>query len=854
MSFLQDFKEYAKPAPIGVRLPNIEIEQKYYDNLGVDSGVSNYEFLRQLCLNAVKEKGIDKLPNKKEYYERTKMELEILNELGFVDYILLTWDVLNFCKESGIPTGPGRGSAAGSLVLFLVDITKIDPIKYDLFFERFISKNRAKPKGVEDGVTFFDGGLLPDVDNDIDFLRRQEVIHYIEDKHKGKTCKILTLNTLSGKLCIKECGKIVGEYSEEDVNHVSDMIPKQYGKVKPLAEAIDESEKFGEWAENNPEVFKIARKLENLHKNTGVHPSGIAISYQNLEDIMPLQSTPDGDLVSGYDMNWVAELAVKFDILGLRTLSVIHDVCDQLNIDPNDIDLDDAKMYNPLQDLNCAQGLFQIEAETNSKVCKKVKPRNLEEVSAVVAIARPGALDYMSDYANYVETGEFQSVHELFDEVLSYTAGIPLYQEQLMKMAVKIGFTLDDAEMLRRIVGKKKVDQMPAWKQKIADKIKENNLDPKVGEVLWKVAEDSANYSFNKSHSISYATLAAWTAYLKFQHPQEFFLSLLKMANHEPDPREEIGKISQELAHFGIRLLSPDLAKSDMDFKIEGKNIRFGLNSIKGVSEKSLQALQEFRDSDMPTKIDIFLAAKQAGINIGVLSSLIQAGALSGYKTNRPLLVLEAQAFNLLTDREKRNIVNVAEEYDYKILNIIDRCVKEKIIGDDKRPIIKESRFETFKKKFEKYRVIYDKNRRYEKFANWYFESELLGYSCSVRLKDVFEDEDGTFNDSLYYNTCDKGTRAKFIGRVEEVTKRKSQKNDAPYLRLRLGDEVGSMTAMLIDQRNKKKCTDYFENGGEMPKKGSVVCFYGSKSDDIVFMDSLKIVDQKIYMKLRDVK
>ena len=197
-----------------------------------------------------------------------------------------------------------------------------------------------------------------------------------------------------------------------------------------------------------------------------------------------------------------------------------------------------------------------------------------------------------------------------------------------MKMAVKVGFTLDESEQLRRIVGKKKIDQMPAWKKKIEDKVKENKLPSEVSDILWKVAEDSANYSFNKSHSISYSILAAWTAYLKFNHPQEFFLSLLKMTKYEPSPQEEITKICQDLPYFNIKLLSPDLGLSGMDFSISEKDIRFGLNSIKGISEKSLQSLKDFRESKTPNKYDIFITAKQSGLNIGIVSALIQAGSL----------------------------------------------------------------------------------------------------------------------------------------------------------------------------------------------------------------------------------
>jgi DNA polymerase-3 subunit alpha len=323
--------------------------------------------------------------NNNQYTERLEMELDIFKELDFVDYVLLNWDILNFCHENNIPTGAGRGSAAGSLVLFVVGVTKVDPIKYELFFERFVSRSRAK-KIIKDDITYLDGSLLPDVDNDISYDRRAEVIKYIEQKHLGKTSKILTLNTLSSKLCIKECGKIVGGFSETDVNEVSDNIPKLFGRVFELEEAYKENDKFRTWVDQNRFVFEIAKKIEGLNKNTGVHPSGIAISYYKIEEVCPVQKTSDGDLVSGYDMNYVAELMVKFDVLGLRTLTVVSEVCKRLNIDMTSIDPEDPFIYESFQNLRTPQGLFQIEAETNFKVCRKVKPKSLEQLSAVVAI------------------------------------------------------------------------------------------------------------------------------------------------------------------------------------------------------------------------------------------------------------------------------------------------------------------------------------------------------------------------------------------------------------------------------------------------------------------------------------
>ena len=852
MSFTEQFTDYQDCAPPGVKLPEIKIEKKYYEMLDASEDISNFDFLRKLCHKGVYDRGIDKFKNKKEYFDRAKSELKILDELGFIDYILLNWDILNYCHENDIPTGPGRGSAAGSLVLYLIGVTNVDPVKYSLFFERFVSKSRAR-KIEKDGTTYLDGSLLADVDNDIAYERRVEVIEYIEKKHPARTAKILTLNTLSGKLCVKECGKIVGEFSEQEVNEVSDTIPKRFGVVMPISSAIEESEKFADWAANNPEVFEIALKLEGLNKNTGVHPSGIAISFQKITDICPIQKSNDGALVTGYDMNWVAELMVKFDILGLRTLSVIYDVCRNLDIDISAVDLNDADIYKPLQGLKTPHGLFQLESDTNYRVCKKIKPRDLEQLSAVVAIGRPGALEFLDNYATYSETEEAQVIHEFFSDVLDYTGGIPLYQEQLMQMAVKVGFTLDEAEQLRRIVGKKKVDQMPAWKKKIEDKVEQNDLPREISDILWSVAEDSANYSFNKSHSLAYATLSAWTTYLKFNHPQQFFISLLKMTKYEPSPQEEIAKVCQELSNFGIKLLSPDLAKSGMDFSIEGKNIRFGLNSIKGVSEKSLESLRDFRSSETPTKYDIFLAAKQAGLNIGILSALIQAGALESKGKNRSLMVLEAQAFNLLTDREKRNFIALGEKYEYKLLNCIADAKKGDLVGDDGKPLMKESRFKTFKKKYDLYKTIYDKNKMYQGFANWYFETELLGYSHSSSLKSCFIDSYEALKDSRDLNLMDADEKGKFIGVVEDCIKRTSR-NGNKYMKLSITDEHGKYDAMLLNSRRGNFYDRYFESKKKTPSKKNIIVVYGRKAEDIIFLDSLSIMDEKIYMKMSEVK
>ena len=277
-NFTKSFTDYDLDIH-GVRLPQFEISNEYKHKAQVTEDCNNYDFLRKLCLNGFSELAVEKDTELYEkYVSRIKYELKTLKDLGFVDYVLLVWDVINFCKENDIPVGLGRGSAAGSIVLYLTGVTGIDPIKHDLYFERFISKTRAKKKEV-DGVIYLDGSLMCDVDLDICYYRRQEVIKYLDEKFVGKTSKILTLNTLSGKLLMKECGKIVAEKKETEMNEVSGLIPKTFGQVMDVKQAYEEEEKFKAWCDDNKEAYKVALKLRSLIKNKGVHASAISLSY-----------------------------------------------------------------------------------------------------------------------------------------------------------------------------------------------------------------------------------------------------------------------------------------------------------------------------------------------------------------------------------------------------------------------------------------------------------------------------------------------------------------------------------------------------------------------------------------------
>ena len=856
-SFSSNFSNLNLPLH-GVRLPSFQIEDKYINDLGLDKDISTYDFLRELCLKRFRLLGLDKSDTKKLYIDRIKYELNILQELDFVEYILLVWKVVVYCRENDIPLGLGRGSAAGSMVLYLLQITQIDPVKYDLFFERFVSKARAKKK-VVDGITYLDGSLMCDVDVDVCYYRRQEVLQYLKEEFVGSTSKILTLNTLSGKLVMKECGKVAGGKEESEMNGISSLIPKVFGKVKSIEEAYEEVPKFAEWCDANPKVYKIALKLSNLVKNKGVHPSAILLSHGKMIDSCPCELDSSKEPVSAFDMDWSSVSNVKLDVLGLRTASVV-DVCCKIlkktkgiDISLSTVDLDDPFIYQNLFDLKLRHGLFQIEADANYEVCRKVKPKNLEELSAVLALARPGAMQFVDQFANYTNNDVYEAIHPFFDDILGSTGGVCLYQEQMMKMAHKVGFTLDEAEILRRIVGKKKVKEVRKWKKKIKDKIAENNLEKEIGDILWQVLEDSANYSFNKSHSISYASLAAITTFLKFKYPKEVFLSLLRMTRFEPDPIAEISKIARELPKFNIKLLSPNLLRSEMDFSIEGDNLRFGLTSIKGISDKSIKKLENFKNK-YSNKFEVFQGAGEAGLGIGILSALIQAGALEGeFKHSRSYIVAEAQLWNLLTPREKAKAFDLAEEKESDLMEIVKFLNKD--LKDEKGKVfIKDSRIATIRRNFEPYKQIFRKNKQNQDFANWYYENSLLGYTHGKCLREVSQ-EYGHLSSMEECLNRDEGASVNFIGTVEDTYSSKSKKG-TPYLRLQVQDETGVCKVMLFTQKNRDNIEICREsNGGSLPDKKSIVIVKGTKKEgDTVFANLIRAQDQKIFMKLSEIK
>lgn len=862
-TFLNNFEDLDIKI-LGVRLPEIKIPENYIEKYGKKDTADTLAFMKRLCNEGYKRKVENK---SKEYVDRVRREIEIIDEIGFTDYIILVWDVINFCNERDIPVGKGRGSAAGSLVLYLLDVTDIDPIQNNLIFERFISKVRAKSQ-VVDGVRYIDGSLAPDVDLDICTDRRDEVIHYLGEKYPGRFCKLPTISTLKTKQVVKDACKIYRSLSEDDALFWTKQVQVKYGIPHTITETLEENQEFKDFCNEGDDGFlECALTLEKMMRQKGSHASAFLVSYDNLDDFLPCEMDQHGELTSSWDMNYAQKESIKLDLLGLHGVTLVDRIrkscLDEGQMSGADIesfvkacgadlekfDPNDPKIYQVANGRNLPYGLFQIGADANFRVFQQVKPKNWEQLSAVIALARPGALAYVDDYCANKHDDLFNN--EALQKILAPTHNVPLYQEQLMRIAHEVfGFTLEEAEMLRRIVGKKKVKEMAEWEPKVYQAAENLGLDKGLAEFYWNLLNESANYSFNASHSYSYSYLSALTLYLKYNHPQEFYCECLKMAENKSDSQEHVAQIEAELKEFGIKLLPPDFLKSSSSFVKEGGDIRYGFSCIKGVSEKSLPNLRAFLDIEKTNKFEVFNAAQQAKLNVGILSALVQAGMLNSVGGNREKLVFEAQLWNLLTPKEQTFCLTTGADYDYDLIQMV-RNIKD-WTNDDGKKVAAKTRPATIEKRSEKYREIYKQNTEKSGLASWFYETKLLGYSYSTTLKKVFAKAKYPLTNIKTVKSFEFSGGFYGVYEVADFIKGVSKGSGQKYIKLILRDENGTMDAMFFGE----KYENYLSKGGDNPKKGSIVSLQARKDDkgDISWIERLSIQDNKIYMKLSDIK
>ncbi|MGQ9845094.1 MAG: DNA polymerase III subunit alpha [Caldisericia bacterium] len=589
-----------------------------------------FEVLKNLCEKSLSYK-YEKITD--EIINRLNMELSVIKEMGFSDYFLIVSDFVSYAKKNGIRVGPGRGSAAGSIVSYLLDITEVDPIKYNLLFERFLNPQRIS---------------LPDIDIDFADDRRDEVIEYVKRKYgEDRVAQIATFGKMEARGVIRDVGRVLG-FPVSEMDRIAKMIPfnmdfKKAFEAEPLLLKEMNSD------DRKKELFEIALKLEGLNRNFSTHAAGVVIGDSSLSEIVPLQLTKDKGITTQYDKDILEELGLlKIDFLGLRTLTVIEDTVKLIrerkdgNFKIENVPLDDEKTFNILREGKTI-GVFQLESLGMRRVLFGLKPTNLEDIIAILSLYRPGTLK-SGQVEEYIKRKNglvtYNVLHPLIEDILKPTYGIMVYQEQVMQVAQKLaGYTLAEADLLRKAIGKKKKDIMESIKIDFISRCVDRNIDKEVAEKIFNYIEKFAEYGFNRSHSTAYAIISYQTAYLKANYPNEYFVSLLKSVSGNEDKEEVYIKEAERL---GIKILPPDINKSDTYFKIEDENIRFGFSAIKNVGENlSVDLLKEREKGIFKSFYDFLSRCKSTRINKKVIEALIKSGAFDEFTKDRAYLLNE---------------------------------------------------------------------------------------------------------------------------------------------------------------------------------------------------------------------
>jgi len=578
-----------------------------------------YENLRQI-------KG-DVLPN---YEERLKYELSVVKKMGFAGYFLIVKDFIDFAKQRNIPVGLGRGSAAGSLVSHCLGITNIDPIEYNLLFERFLNPERV---------------TMPDIDIDFCDERRNEIIEYVTEKYGSENVtQIITFGSMNAKGVVRDVGRVMG-LSYGEVDKIAKLIPGTLGitleralKVSSeLKEHIDSNEKYGE-------LIQYAKVLEGLARHTSIHAAGIVITPTPLTNYLPLYKSPQSnDVTTQYTMKYVEEIGLlKMDFLGLRTLSVIDNTLKSLKekdieININEIPLDDKKTFG-LFSRGETIGVFQFESSGMREYLKKLKPEGIEDLIAMNALYRPGPLGsgMVDDFIQRKHgKKKVEYLHPMLEPILKETYGVVVYQEQVMRIASDLGgFSLGDADLLRRAMGKKLVDEMRAQNEEFLKGTSKNKIPEKVAEEIFDLMDKFAGYGFNKSHSTGYGLIAYQTAYLKVHYPAEFMANTLST---EMDKIERIVTLIEECKRMNIQLYPPDVNRSVEKFVAQNEGISFGLGAIKNVGKSAIESIISARETigNFKTIFDFLENVDLRAVNKKVMESLIQSGATDSLEGTR---------------------------------------------------------------------------------------------------------------------------------------------------------------------------------------------------------------------------
>ena len=643
---------------------NIEFGVTKLPWFDVPEGYTAWEYLNKLC-----REGLERLydPVTEELKERLDYELNTIRTMGYVDYFLIVWDFIKFARDHEIMVGPGRGSAAGSLVSYTLGITQLDPMRYQLLFERFLNPERV---------------TMPDIDVDFCFERRQEVIDYVTRKYgKDRVVQIVTFGTLAARGVIRDVGRVL-DMPYAQVDSIAKMIPTELNIT--IDKALTMNHELKELYESDDEVhylIDMSRRLEGLPRHTSMHAAGVVISQKPVDEYVPLSRASDGTLVTQFTMTTLEELGLlKMDFLGLRTLTVIQNAVHLAErssgqkIDISAIDYNDPKVLEMIGS-GKTEGVFQLESGGMKNFMKELKPKSLEDIIAGISLYRPGPMDFIPQYIkgkNHPETVTYDT--PLLKPILEQTYGCIVYQEQVMQIVQALaGYSLGRADLLRRAMSKKKAAVMEKERESFVYGNPEdgvpgcvnNGISEKIANKIYDEMIDFAKYAFNKSHAAAYAVVSYQTAWLKYYYPVEFMAALMTSCIDNP------GKVAEYILNsrqMGISILPPDVNQSEGIFTVEGKSIRYGMSAIKGIGKPVMEAVTREREENGPFVSLQDFAGRMTGkeINKKTVENFIKSGAFDSLgATRKQMMQIYISVLDAAAQERKNSLTGQMSLFDF---------------------------------------------------------------------------------------------------------------------------------------------------------------------------------------------
>ncbi|HEY9418699.1 MAG TPA: DNA polymerase III subunit alpha, partial [Candidatus Udaeobacter sp.] len=779
----RDFPEaIANTLHVGERCHlDLEFGSSKYPEYPVPAGKTREGYLRELCYQGLRARYGERATADSELTRRLEYELGVLEKTGFVSYLLIVWDFIHFAKEKGIPVGPGRGSAAGSIVAFVLGITDIDPLQYGLIFERFLNPDRVSP---------------PDIDVDFCEARRGEVLEYVRQKYgERRVAQIITFGKLKAKSVVRDVGRVLG-WSYRDADRIAKMIPNELNIT--LDGAVGKNAELKRAVATEPatrQLFEHAKVLEGLSRNAGVHAAGVVIADRDLSDYIPLCRDMKGnDVISQYAMGPLNDLGLlKMDFLGLKTLTVIEDTLTLIRKrDPNfslkDIPLNDAAAF-ALYNRGETIGLFQMESGGMTSLSKQFDVKKLDDIIALIALYRPGPMELIPEYVKAKKgITPIKYLHPLLEDICADTYGVMIYQEQVMAAASKLaGYSLAQADLLRRAMGKKDKEKMARERRNFIEGCgRTNKIPEKKANAIFDLLEKFAGYGFNKSHSAAYGVISYQTAFFKAHYPVEFMAGLL---SNEINNTEKISVFVGECKRMGISILPPDINKSGLKFtpetvagiddagtEIADPNynaIRYGLAAIKNVGEAAMaMAIRERDERGEFSSLEDFCSRLDSRVaNRKMLESLIKAGAFDFTRRDR------AELFACIEDALASSAALQR-----------DRVAGQVSLFDEQTHAATAARRQSI--------------RPWNEHEKLSYEKELLGFYVSGHPLDAYADVFAAKNYRSIVSLGELDDRAQFkiAGAIVEVEKKFTKKEGKPFAVVWLEDLVDMLEVVVWNE------------------------------------------------------